>query len=475
VYLQSQSQVYKLYKDMNCSNSFSTSNKVTCSNCLTSLACSTHCIQCCDPLCLNLVLCLPCFCSGCQPAPHNSSHPYSVQIVGLSPAWTLEDDLSLLQVMEQCGYGSWEEVARLIPGNTRSPQDIKLHFDTVFVDGETTFSPLKGQSFSAVNTVAKQASRVQYFPVLSPSEDPPRPGPAHPKPGSTVSNLKNSGGWYNKLVGYIPARAEFSQEWDNTAESGLSMECGAADLVSQEGAEDTELEEELKLGLVSMYNNKLRERNRVKRLVKEHSLIHKAKVGKGLSRLRSHLGCSTWNLEQMNRFSQLMCALDLDYLLEGFLHEFELRAKVLKLQEIRKAGVKMVDSVELMECLVSRRREQMEVLGTERVQDLVGGVGLDKRIGGITCKRVTLPLDIVGLPGCEKLDEEERELCSQVRIIPNIFNEIKEVLIEECEKTDGIRLADARSAVKIDVNKTRRIYDFLIRQGSVWGPRRLNM
>lgn len=411
--------------------------KVTCSNCLTSLASSTHCIKCSDPTCPNLLLCLACFCSGSQPAPHKASHPYYVHIVGISPGWSLEEDLSLLEGMEQCGYGSWEEVARLLPG-------------------------------------ACQPSQVQYFPVVCPSEDPPRPGPVPARLGSAASNLKNSGAWYNKLPGYIPARAEFAQEWENQAESDLSMEFGGAgDLATQTWTDqETELEVELKLSLVSMYNNRLRERNRVKRLVKEHSLIHKAKVGKRLARLRSQLASASWNLEQLNRFSQLLCAFDLDFLFEGFLYEYELRSRVLQLQEIRKAGVRMLDSVELMECLMSRRREQMEILGSERVQDWVGGGGgLDRRLGGGISKRVTLPLDIVGLPGCEKLDEEERELCSQVRIIPNIFTEIKEVLVGECEKSDGIRLADARNAVKIDVNKTRRIYDFLTQQGTIWGPR----
>jgi len=461
---------------MNSINSSPITSRVTCSNCLTSLTSSTHCIKCSDPTCHDLLLCLACFCSGSQPAPHRATHPYSVHIIGIYPGWSLEEDLSLLEVMEQCGYGSWEEVARLLPGRTRSPQDIKHHFDTVFVNGKTTYLQMKENSFTKVNTGACQPSQVQYFPVVCPSEDPPRPGPVSAKLGSAASNLKNSGAWYNKLPGYIPARAEFAQEWQNQAESDLSMEYGVSgDLATQTWADqESELEIELKLSLVSMYNNRLRERNRVKRLVREHSLIHKAKVGKRLARLRSQLVSASWNLEQLNRFSQLLCAFDLDFLFEGFLYEYELRSKVLQLQEIRKAGVRMLDSVELMESLMSRRREQMEILGTERVQDWVGGGGLDRRHGGGTSKRVTLPLDIVGLPGCEKLDEEERELCSQVRIIPNIFTEIKEVLVGECEKSDGIRLADARNAVKIDVNKTRRIYDFLTQQGTIWGPRSSN-
>lgn len=153
---------------MNSINSSPITSRVTCSNCLTSLTSSTHCIKCSDPTCHDLLLCLACFCSGSQPAPHRATHPYSVHIVGISPGWSLEEDLSLLEVMEQCGYGSWEEVARLLPGRTRSPQDIKHHFDTVFVNGKTTYLQMKENSFTKVNTGACQPSQVQYFPVVCP-------------------------------------------------------------------------------------------------------------------------------------------------------------------------------------------------------------------------------------------------------------------------------------------------------------------
>jgi transcriptional adapter 2-alpha len=37
--------------------------------------------------------------------------------------------------------------------------------------------------------------------------------------------------------------------------------------------------------------------------------------------------------------------------------------------------------------------------------------------------------------------------------------------VEESEKRGGLRLAEARSLANIDVNKTRRIYDFLAKEG----------
>ena len=45
---------------------------------------------------------------------------------------------------------------------------------------------------------------------------------------------------------------------------------------------------------------------------------------------------------------------------------------------------------------------------------------------------------------------------------------LKSHIVErESTRRKGLRLADARQLVKIDVNKTRKIYDFLIGQGLI--------
>jgi len=53
------------------------------------------------------------------------------------------------------------------------------------------------------------------------------------------------------------------------------------------------------------------------------------------------------------------------------------------------------------------------------------------------------------------------QLCSQVRLVPESYLEFKNVLVNECNKLGHLRLAHARALIKIDVNKTRKIYDFL--------------
>lgn len=59
------------------------------------------------------------------------------------------------------------------------------------------------------------------------------------------------------------------------------------------------------------------------------------------------------------------------------------------------------------------------------------------------------------------------QLCQMVRLVPGAYLEYKAALVNECNKQGGLRLAQARALIKIDVNKTRKIYDFLIREGYI--------
>lgn len=73
------------------------------------------------------------------------------------------------------------------------------------------------------------------------------------------------------------------------------------------------------------------------------------------------------------------------------------------------------------------------------------------------------PIEISGLPSYGKLSEDERALCSIARILPLSYLQYKEMLITENKRIGYLRLADARRLIKIDVNKTRQIYDFLLK------------
>lgn len=85
-------------------------------------------------------------------------------------------------------------------------------------------------------------------------------------------------------------------------------------------------------------------------------------------------------------------------------------------------------------------------------------------------RSVYTPLDIVGMPGYEKLNAKEKELCRNIRLVPISYTELKDTLVQENAKTGSLKLLTARRLLKIDVNKTRRLYDFLIQEGYINKP-----
>lgn len=91
-------------------------------------------------------------------------------------------------------------------------------------------------------------------------------------------------------------------------------------------------------------------------------------------------------------------------------------------------------------------------------------------LGNLAIKRKSTPLEILGLPGYDKLTEDEKTLCSTVRLVPMSYIGYKTILTAENAKTGYLRLADARRLIKIDVNKTRQLYDFMLKYGFIDKP-----
>lgn len=69
-----------------------------------------------------------------------------------------------------------------------------------------------------------------------------------------------------------------------------------------------------------------------------------------------------------------------------------------------------------------------------------------------------------------ELTPSEAELCLSVGVNPEFFLNTKRVLWADCKKSNGMILKRARKLVKIDVNKTRKIFDFFMEQGILWPP-----
>ena len=54
-----------------------------------------------------------------------------------------------------------------------------------------------------------------------------------------------------------------------------------------------------------------------------------------------------------------------------------------------------------------------------------------------------------------------------VRLVPGAYLEYTSALLNKCHKRRGLKLAQARALIKTDMNKTQKIYDFIIWEGYI--------
>ncbi|XP_072143144.1 transcriptional adapter 2-alpha isoform X3 [Dermacentor andersoni] len=275
------------------------------------------------------------------------------------------------------------------------------------------------------------------------------------------------------MAGYMAARGDFVHEFDNFAEMDV------AELDFSQCEDD--LDKELQLAMVSIYQDRLRERARRKWLVRKHGLVHPQKTRQSWRRYSTTLGEATTAL--LGRLMQLLPPNDFEFLCEGLHSEQLLCQQVQLLQESRRAGLTRLDSIALFkqcrrwrvthrpkhtaftELLAHIKNETSTQvwLHKQLVKDASLSPLSPKGLG----RRTAPPLAIEGMPGYEKLNTQERELCAGLRIVPEMYLHFKGLLVNEYEKLGSLRLANARAIIKIDVNKTRKLYDFLLAEGIV--------
>jgi transcriptional adapter 2-alpha len=81
-------------------------------------------------------------------------------------------------------------------------------------------------------------------------------------------------------------------------------------------------------------------------------------------------------------------------------------------------------------------------------------------------RQAPLPLNITGADGHDLLTTSEADLCSKLRILPRAYLVIKETLLGEYQKRGCVlKKRQARGLVKIDVNKTSKVWDYFVSRG----------
>ncbi|XP_041975408.1 transcriptional adapter 2-alpha [Aricia agestis] len=403
-------------------------------------------IECCE---CDSNLCQSCFASGREVGPHKNDHKYSIRRNDFplfdNCNWSAKEECKLLSAMSMYGFGNWEEIAKCV--QTRSKLECQEHYKKYFIENvqceELKLIPETEQSvFPKILT--------PYLYNTDLCTNPPR------------NNQSD-----HSLAGYNAYRSEFELSYDNNAESIFSIEDSYSD------DEDDDCIDALKVSLLNALNTRLRERQRRYKIIQNHGLIMTNKLLAWLIRFDSTI--SRTNSERLLSFMQFMTGMQFDAFMESISLQEETMQRLYKLCEYRKLGIRTLHSARLYQQLKvnndDMNKEQRHAT-LVMIKDFDSYTTKSKLMfsKGKRLKRSAIPLDITDLPGYFQLSANEKSLCSNVRLLPNNYTEMKKLLIAENNKLGSLKLLDARRILKIDVNKTRKIYDFLITEGFISKP-----
>ncbi|RWS17473.1 transcriptional adapter 2B-like isoform X1 [Dinothrombium tinctorium] len=269
-------------------------------------------------------------------------------IFGSSTEWTALEELALLEAVEKYGYGNWGDIAEYI--NSHTATEAKNHFFDYYVEG--TIGRLTWNSVQANESGVKDHTATKCG-ALSPSLTAPLPS----TPDLTIQE--------QQFLGYMPKRDDFEREFDNDAESLVSM--------LSININDDDLEIDLKLAHVDMFKRRLAERFRRKKVVNEYNLVERFyKIHGSIDELQAQLAINTDKVENsphsfsknldkkkklsvtpskiekeendifensMKIFSQFHSISEHKQLLENLRKEKELKGKIKELSRYRRNGI----------------------------------------------------------------------------------------------------------------------------------------
>ncbi|XP_014284729.1 transcriptional adapter 2-alpha [Halyomorpha halys] len=381
--------------------------------------------------------------------------------------WNEEDELKLLNAISNCGLGNWQDIASLVQPYT--PIQCEKHYFEKFV---RDFDGLREPPLCPNNC---KVELEDTGPDISSS--------IHVW---TMNNMLASMKWKDKLkeprpitcefphvknltcsvpcTGYSNIRSDFVVEYNNNAESILKL----ISMNQQEDLsadEDSDLISEMEHALLQSYNSCLEERNYRKCIVRNHGLVDRRKTYTMLQRLEVPFGRQT--LKALVPILRFLNGPEFDFLVERLKYQNEIRINLSLFIEYRKNGLIYLDTIDIYKKLRNKRLQYHAELQFER--------SVCRFDDKAPQRKPTQPLALENLPGYNLLSENEKFLCSTSRIVPETYNTFKELLINECKKHGGLKLAQARTLIKIDVNKTRKIYDHLLSLKLIWHPAYDNM
>ncbi|KAF9547166.1 Transcriptional adapter ada2 [Mortierella hygrophila] len=413
-------------------------------------------------ICSDFDLCVSCFCNGVELGKHKNWHDYRVMEQHSFPIfdteWGADEELLLIEGAENFGIGNWQDIADHVGSKTRD--ECEAHYLQVYVNSDTWPLPDMSKRFDmdpeaqAARKRQRLAMRVNRVPAPVKAQKPMTSQPAN-----------------HEIAGYMPGRLEFETEYENEAEQSVK------DMLFSE--EDAPEEVDLKLMVLEIYNAKLSKRLERRKFVFDRGFLE-YKKNQAVEKKRSPKERELIN--SMRVFAQLQTPEDYDKFIEGLLKEMHLRERIAELQELRANGLTTLATGQEYLRDKSNRTSLRHLMTRDtgmndrrNARPLPQRANLDETPsprGAAAGNKATPvirkpanPLNIQNAEGIHLLTVPEQALCSTLRIFPKSYMIIKEQLLKEHARLGGLKRRQARELIKIDVNKTGKIYDFFVEAG----------
>ncbi|XP_064403116.1 transcriptional adapter 2-alpha-like [Halichondria panicea] len=352
--------------------------------------------------------------------------------------WTGKEELQLLEAIDEYGYGNWAPISTQVGKTLEECQD---HYNNCYMFNPHPVLP----AIPLRPEVCRVVKSDSHARGESESND---PVPVY-YPGTEIS-------------GFMPRRGDFAVEPDNGAESIVAN-------LSPDSDDDDMLMKAFNLASIKIYCSRLKQRAARKSLVREYGLLD---IKKQIAIDKTRLTKSQLRLKMVARpFMRFMSPQSAAKFLISHYMEDELHQQIKKLKCYRENGITTLKGADLYEKLLTRRRQQ-----ECEQRECVRGVRSEETFlyqvlqhGSMKIKKPAVkeskPLDITFSAGVELLEEDEKELCSSTRIQPMPYLQYKKTVLAEYEKHSRLTLAECRKLLKIDVNKTRKIFNLFVSRG----------
>ncbi|GMI83442.1 homolog of yeast ADA2 2A [Hibiscus trionum] len=280
-----------------------------------------------------------------------------------------------------------------------------------------------------------------------------------------------------ELSGYNSKRQEFEIEYDNDAEQLL------ADMEFKDT--DTKAEHELKLHVLHIYAKRLDERKCRKDFILERNLLYPNPFERNLSPEEREI------YQRYKVFMRFHSKEEHQELLKSVIEEHRIVKRIQELQEARAAGCRT--TAEANKFIEQKRKKETEENAQRLKESVQAGpsgkvllhgsprgvvrgytyTGLQpfgkesSTVMGQTTISTLDDWDINGFIGADLLSDTEKQLCSEIRILPSHYLSMLQTLSMEIMKGNISKKSDAHNLFKVEPSKVDRVYEMLVNKGIV--------